>query len=187
MKVGRVEQHWARNCLGVGLSQGFIEPLEATALHLVQETVENFIEAYTADNFGDAHRDAYNAGINARFEGIRDYIVCHYKVNSRSDSEYWRDNARNDVLSDSLRRILSCWVAGEDLVPEIAYQKIERYYAPASWHCLLAGYGTYPPPERLIPPSVKANRVDLARIDDFLARCALNFRPHDEVLGELVR
>lgn len=185
MKVGRVEQHWARNCLGVGLSQGFIEPLEATALHLVQETVESFIEAFTADNFGNAQRDAYNAGINARFEGIRDYIVCHYKVNSRSDSEYWRDNARNDVLSDSLRQILSCWVAGADLVPEILQQKIDRYYAPMSWHCLLAGYGTYPPPERLIAPSVKANRYDVARIDDFLARCALNFRAHDEVLREL--
>lgn len=185
MKVGRVEQHWARNCLGVGLSQGFIEPLEATALHLVQETVEGFIEAFTAGGFSNAHQAQCNAAINARFEGVRDYIVCHYKVNARSDTEYWRDNARNDVLSDSLRRILSCWVAGEDLVPEILHQKIDHYYAPVSWHCLLAGYGTYPPPDRLIAPSAKAQRYDLARIDDFLARCALNFRAHTEVLAEL--
>lgn len=46
MKVGRVRQHWFKNCLAVGLSQGFIEPLEATALHLVQETIQGFADAY---------------------------------------------------------------------------------------------------------------------------------------------
>jgi hypothetical protein len=104
-------------------------------------------------------------------------------VNSRRDSEYWRDNARNDVLSDSLRRILSCWIAGEDLSREVQHQRIERYYASASWHCLLAGYGVYP--QRVSPPASEAQRCDPARIDDFLDRCALNFRAHDEVLAEM--
>lgn len=184
MKVGRVAQHWSRNCLAVGLSQGFIEPLEATALHLVQETVENFIEAYTAGGFSHQHQDAYNASINARFEGIRDYIVCHYKVNSRNDSEYWRDNARNTVLSDSLIRILQTWHDGQDLLPELQRQQIERYYAAASWHCLLGGYGQYPPRERLIPPSAKAARYDMARIHDFISRCALNYPPHQQILAD---
>jgi 2-polyprenyl-6-methoxyphenol hydroxylase-like FAD-dependent oxidoreductase len=183
MKVGRVEQHWARNCLAVGLSQGFIEPLEATALHLVQATVENFIQAWGAGGFNNTHQDAFNANINARFEGVRDYIVCHYKVNTRRDSDYWRDNARNDVLSDSLRRILSCWVAGEDLSREVQHQQIDRYYAPASWHCLLGGYGVYP--QRLGAPGTEVQRYDVARIDDFLDRCALNFRAHDEVLSDM--
>jgi 2-polyprenyl-6-methoxyphenol hydroxylase-like FAD-dependent oxidoreductase len=184
MKVGRVEQHWARNCLAVGLSQGFIEPLEATALHLVQETVENFIDAFSAGGFTRMHQDAFNAGINARFEGIRDYIVCHYKVNSRTDTEYWRDNTRNTVLSDSLQQILKIWVDGQDLSAELQRQHIEHYYASASWHCLLAGYGLYPPQAQLIPASAKAARYDLARIDDFLQRCTLNYPPHAQVLAE---
>ncbi len=184
MKVGRVEQHWARNCLAVGLSQGFIEPLEATALHLVQETVENFISAYSAGGFTHTHQSSFNDAINARFEGIRDYIVCHYKVNSRSDTDYWRDNARNAVLSDTLRQILHTWTSSQDLLPEIARLQIERYYAPASWHCLLAGYGCFPASEQLMAPNDKARRYDVARIDDFLDRCALNFRPHDEVLAD---
>ena len=185
MKVGRVAQHWARNCLAVGLSQGFIEPLEATALHLVQETVENFIEAYTAGGFSHQHQDAFNAAVNARFEGIRDYIVCHYKVNSRNDTAYWRDNAANTALSDSLKQVLQVWHDGQDLVPELQRQGIERYYAAASWHCLLGGYGQYPPPQRLIPPSAKAARYDMARIRDFVQRCALNFPPHDQALREI--
>lgn len=185
MKVGQVAQHWAQNCLAVGLSQGFIEPLEATALHLVQETVERFIEAYSAGDFTDRHRAVFNNAIERRFEGIRDYIVCHYRVNTRSDSQYWRDNAANERLSDSLKQILSCWYRGEDLVREVERQQIGGYYGAASWHCLLAGYGIYPGAEQLQPPSAKALRHDMAWIDDFIDRCALNFRPHDEVLAQL--
>ena len=181
----RVEQPWARNCLSVGLSQGFIEPLEATALHLVQETVDGFIEAFNAGGFGDQHREAFNAAINRRFEGIPDYIVCHYKVNSRIDTEYWRDCARMDTLSDSLRQVLEAWYGGQDLVAEVQRQNIEKYYAAASWHCLLGGYGEYPREDQLIAPSAKAQRYDLERIEDFLQRCALNFRGHDEVLAEI--
>lgn len=183
MRVGRSEQHWARNCLAVGLSQGFIEPLEATALHVVQETVEQFIAAFESGGWTLQNQATYNDTINRRFEGIRDYIVCHYKIAAREDSEYWRDCAKIDALSDSLRAILSTWYRGEDLSAEVQRQQIDRYYAPASWHCILAGYGMYPEPEKLIAASPKAARYDMALIDDFIARCALNFREHEEVLA----
>ena len=52
--VGRVREHWVRNCLAVGLSQGFIEPLEATALDMVQETVVRFIEAANKGDLTDS-------------------------------------------------------------------------------------------------------------------------------------
>ena len=183
MKVGRVDRHWARNCLAVGLSQGFIEPLEATALHLVQATVEGFIDAYERHGAGPGLRDAFNADINARFEGVRDYIVCHYKVNQRRDTDYWRDNAANENLSASLRGVLDCWRAGGDLKQEIARQDIARYYSLTSWAALLGGYGTYPP--NLHPPHPEHRRFDLATIDEFVRRAALNFRPHGDAIAEL--
>ena len=184
MKVGRAENSWAGNCLAVGLSQGFIEPLEATALHIVQATVDGFIQAFEAGGFTAANRDAFNAAINARYEGIRDYIVCHYRVNRRTDTDYWRDAATHDHLSDSLKAILTCWFTGGDLEAEIARQDIARYYAPISWHCLLAGYGNFPDDKAIRPPAPAAARHDMAAIDDFVARCALNFRSHAELLAE---
>src|SRR5690606_13255070 len=63
MKVGRVAKHWYKNCLAVGLSQGFIEPLEATALHLVQETVQGFVEAYEQGEFTARYQDAFNLSV----------------------------------------------------------------------------------------------------------------------------
>lgn len=180
MKVGRVENSWTGNCLAVGLSQGFVEPLEATALHVVQATVEGFIQAYEAGGFTPANRDGFNRTINARIEGIRDYIVCHYRASRRTDTQYWRDNASHDELSDSLKAIFTCWFTGGDLEAEIARQDIGKYYAPISWHCLLAGYGNFPDDKAMQP--VSKPRHDMAKIDELVRRCALNFGDHRALL-----
>ena len=104
MKVGRVTQHWHKNCLAVGLAQGFIEPLEATALFLIQQTVAIFVELFQQGDFTDRLQHVFNERINNQFDGTRDYIVTHYKTSSRQDTEYWRANTANpDDVSDSLR------------------------------------------------------------------------------------
>ncbi|THD35126.1 MAG: tryptophan 7-halogenase [Sphingomonas sp.] len=184
MKVGRIADSWSGNCLALGLAQGFIEPLEATALHIVQATVEGFVAAWRDGGFGPLHRTAFNRTIAARYEGIRDYIVAHYRMNRRTDTSYWRDNAANQDLSDSLKGIITCWFTGRDLEEEIARQDIGKYYSAASWHCLLAGYGQFPDPAQVdrnapLPPT------DMTEVDAFITGCALNFASHDEALAAL--
>ncbi|HEX5765787.1 MAG TPA: tryptophan halogenase family protein [Woeseiaceae bacterium] len=185
MRVGRVEQHWAQNCLAVGLSQGFIEPLEATALHLVQETVVGFIENYEAGDFTNRYQQRFNDSINERFENVRNYIVCHYRVNSRTDTEFWIENGRNEQLSQSLRSVLETWVGSKNLSDELARQKIDDYYPSISWHCLLAGYGLYPTDAQLKPGNELAHKYRLPALHDFIRRCAMNFRPHKEVIAAM--
>lgn len=182
MKVGRVEKHWSKNCLAVGLSQGFIEPLEATALHLVQFTIETFMQKFDEGGFSNAREAEVNSLVNARFEGVRDYIVCHYKMSRRTDTDYWLQNAANDRLSDSLRGVLNCWFAAGDMRAEIARQKIAQYYTDMSWQAMLSGYGHFP--RNLRAPAPEEQRFDMAAIEDFIERCALNFPPHDKALAE---
>lgn len=181
MRVGRLEQSWHRNCLAIGLAQGFIEPLEATALHIVLATVEPFIAAMDRD--GEAGRDAFNASIARRYEGIRDYIVCHYRAAGRRDTDYWRDATGHDRLSDSLKGLFTAWFTGGDLDAEVARQDIAHYYSSISWHCLLGGYGNYP--TRLEPPPAAIRQADMDRIDHFVATCASHFPAHAAVLGRL--
>jgi hypothetical protein len=176
MKVGRVETSWTGNCLAIGLAQGFVEPLEATALHVVQTTIESWVKTYADGGFTPRHRDAFNASIAARLEGIRDYIVAHYRLAQRSDTPYWRDATGHDRLSDSLKSIMTCWFTGGDLPAEIARQDIARYYAPLSWGCLLAGYGVFPP--KLAPAA------PLPDFADFLSRCGENFPDHATALAQ---
>lgn len=172
MKVGRVAQSWAGNCLAIGLAQGFIEPLEATALHIVQATVEGFIDALASGGFTPRNRNAFNARIARRYDGIRDYIVAHYRMNGRTDTPFWRDNAANGALSDDLKAILTAWFTGGDVTATVEGRGLAGYYAAMSWEVLLAGYGTFPDPARLKPAP---DRVDLPTIDRFLDRCLLNF------------
>lgn len=176
MNVGRVEASWVKNCLAVGLSQGFIEPLEATALHIVQATVEGFCAA--VDSGADDAREAFNTPINARYDGIRDYIVCHYKVNQRTDTAYWRANAANQNVSDTLKAVLTAWYTGADMAAEIARLGIGGYYPSLSWHCLLAGYGTFPDDTKMRAPEPDLPIADMAQIDDFVRRCTMNFGDH---------
>ena len=183
MRVGRLATTWTANCLAVGLSQGFLEPLEATALHIVQATVEGFIAAH--DRGGEAERAAFNARIAARYDGIRDYIVAHYRLNQRTDTAYWRDNAANAHLSDSLKGVMTAWFTGADLAAEVDAQGIAGYYAPISWGALLAGYGTFPADDRL--RAAPAGAFAMAGVDDFIARCGSNFPDHGATLGSPAR
>ncbi len=185
MNVGRVERSWVKNCLAVGLSQGFIEPLEATALHIVQATVEGFIDAYEQGGMSSANADDFNDLIARRYDGIRDYIVAHYRMNQRTDGDYWRDNAANDALSDNLKAIMTAWFTGADLSVEIARLDIGKYYSSLSWHCLLAGYGTFPPDKKLTASTDGLALADMAQIDAFIGGCAMNFASHRQVLANL--
>jgi tryptophan 6-halogenase len=185
MNVGRVERSWVKNCLAVGLSQGFIEPLEATALHIVQATVEGFIDSYEKGGMSSAQADGFNETIARRYDGIRDYIVAHYRMNQRADSEYWRDNAANDALSDNLKSVMTAWFTGADLAEEIARLDIGKYYSSLSWHCLLAGYGTFPPDHKLTASTSGLALADMAQIDAFIGGCAMNFGSHKQALTNL--
>lgn len=175
MKVGRVRDSWTGNCLATGLSQGFIEPLEATALHIVIVTALEFAQAYEQGGFTARNRDAFNASIGARYEGIRDYIVAHYRMNRRSDSQFWRDNAANENLSDALKTMLTAWFTHKDIAQTSAEISRRQTYASLSWHCLFAGYGTFPLDEKLQPPPATAQAASLAETRALLDACATNF------------
>ena len=183
MNVGQLEKHWHKNCIGLGLSQGFIEPLEATALLLVQVAIELFIKDYEQGDFTAEQRTSYNWKIDQRFERVRDYIVAHYKLNTREDTDYWKANRENMDLSDSLRHILDVWYRRGDLTNEIQRQKIESHFGTLSWHCLLAGYGAFPP---LAPDQPhKGDLYEDQEVAGFLAGCALNFGSHQQNLAAL--
>jgi len=185
MKIGRVTRHWNKNCLAVGLSQGFIEPLEATALLFIQQTAATFVEFLEHGDLGDAAHAAFNDRINEHFEGIRDYIVTHYKSNTREDTEYWRANSANLNLSDDLKKIYTLWMTGKSLVPGINQKAIGKGYPVFSWYSIMAGMGVFPDPQDLRPPTAQEARYSMAEIDNLLSRSATNFPDHNAALAAI--
>ena len=180
MRVGRVKQHWRQNCVAIGLAQGFIEPLEATALMLIQLSVEQLIAALEGDSFGRGRQAAYNERVNAMFEGVRDYVVAHYQLNTRRDTDYWRANRANRNISDRLASLLDVWDRGGDFEAELERHGAGLMYLRPSWYCLFAGMGRFPVELRAAPQAVTAE-VTRRRLAD-MARAFGSH--HHELMGE---
>jgi hypothetical protein len=144
LQVGRVAEHWKRNCLAVGLSQGFIEPLEATALGLTQFTINRFVTYFSRGGFTTTFRGHFNDIVNEAFDRTIDYIQMHYKLNTRDDTQYWRDNRANENITDTMRTIIDAWEdPAADFMSVLKEQVHRSSYAPYSWYCILSGMGRY--------------------------------------------
>jgi hypothetical protein len=185
MKTGRVTKHLNRNCLAVGLSQGFIEPLEATALLFIQRTISRFVDLLETGDLSESARELFNSTINEHFEGTRDYIVTHYKTNSRSDTDYWRANSANGNLSGPLQQLYRMWLSGESIVADVTQQKLGKGYPVFSWFCIMSGMGIFPEAKTLRAPTPSQARYKMTEIDNLLHRSAQNFRKHREALAEI--
>jgi hypothetical protein len=185
MRVGRVARAWQANCLAIGLAHGFVEPLEATALMVVQYMALNFVALLQRLGTSEEAHTRFNALVNQNFDGIRDYIHTHYKTNSRTDTEYWRANAANTKLSDNLGTIFTLWRAGQSIVPGLRVQEFGHGYPVMSWLAILAGMGMFPEPRTLRAPTAQEARYDLSEIDDLLTRCLGNYPAHRQALEHI--
>lgn len=110
--TGRRRKAWVRNVVSIGLSSGFIEPLESTSIHLIQTAIMRLIELLPAGEVRDATRDDFNVRSAEEMEAIRDFIILHYHANQREGEPFW----------DELRAMK---------VPETLQHKIDLFRASA--------------------------------------------------------
>jgi tryptophan halogenase len=103
--TGRRESFWVGNCIAIGLSSGFLEPLESTSIHLIQSAVVKLATLFPDRDFDPANAEEYNRQVTAEFDGIRDFIILHYHLNQRLDSPFWRSCAEAKVPDSLERRI----------------------------------------------------------------------------------
>ena len=139
MEVGRLNTHWAGNCLSVGLSQGFIEPLEATALMLVQYALHHFIDCWQQPIPDTRKHAIYNNEMNRMFDGIRDYIAAHYYLNTRTDTPYWVACRNEMKVPDTLAYLLKEWDSGANFEDALNEVDANLVYLRPSWYCIFAG------------------------------------------------
>lgn len=109
-KSGYREKFWHKNCLAIGLSAGFLEPLEASALILVDNSVEWLSERLPADfNSMEIMSKQFNNGFIKKWEAIIDFLKLHYVLSERTDEAYWLDNIQKETMSDRLQDLLELW------------------------------------------------------------------------------
>ena len=157
-RSGHRERLWHRNCLALGLSAGFLEPLEASAIVLIELSLDALLDNFPSDRASvDVQAKRLNRLFAYRWDRIVDFLKLHYAVSSRTEP-YWLDNRRAATLPDSLSDLLQIW---RDQPPSsYDFPEVEEVFPAASYQYVLYGMG-FPPP---------APRQDDASLAEMIAK-----------------
>ena len=162
---GHRQKFWHRNCVAVGISAGFIEPLEASALALIEFSASMISDQLPATRETmDIVSRRFNERFEYRWNRIIEFLKLHYVLSSRDDSDYWRDNKQNETIPDQLTELLTLWRNSPPSRHD--FYQVEEIFPSASYQYVLYGMGFEPDVSR-------ARRSDDARKADSLFReCA---------------
>ena len=137
-KPGQREDVWRRNCVAIGLSSGFLEPLESTSIHLIQRGVIRLLQMFPTQGIRPTDVAEYNRQTRDEMEHIRDFIILHYKVTNRGDSDFWRYCRDMDVPGSLAHKI--------QLFRDTArvFRAPTELFAENSWIQVMLGQGIQP-------------------------------------------
>lgn len=136
--TGKRKELWKGNCLALGLSSGFLEPLESTAIHLMMKGVVKFAEMLPDKRCQQSTAKEFNRIMDIEYLSIRDFIILHYCTTSRTDSQFWRD-CQNMPIPDSLSEKLALFKNQGRL-----FRNEFDLFTPPSWYAVLTGMGIKP-------------------------------------------
>ena len=129
---------WNKNCVAIGLSGGFIEPLESTGLHLIQSAIAKLLGMFPNRGFDQVDIDTFNQQSRVEMERIRDFIILHYKATERDDTEFWR-YCKNMPIPDYLQNKMDLYAANGRI-----YRQDVELFNETSWLAVMHGQGIVP-------------------------------------------
>ena len=139
--TGKRKLQWNRNCVAIGLSSGFLEPLESTSIHLIQAAIGYLLDLFPTGDWDPADAAEFNQTMDMEYERIRDFLVLHYHATTRDDSEFW-NHCRTMTIPDSLawkmelfreRGVVAAYEHGVFLHPSWVAVYVGQHVTPRRW------------------------------------------------------
>jgi 2-polyprenyl-6-methoxyphenol hydroxylase-like FAD-dependent oxidoreductase len=156
---GYRREFWHRNCVAIGLSAGFIEPLEASALVLVELSAAMVADQMPVTRSAmDTVARRFNDSFTYRWERVIDFLKMHYVLTRRTDTPYWRDNGEASTIPERLREQLALW--RHQPPSRYDFHRVEEVFPSASHQYVLYGMGFRPQPRPAPRASDDADRAD---------------------------
>lgn len=170
-RVGRNRRAWVKNCVGIGLSSCFVEPLESSGIYFIYAALYQLAKHFPDKSFDPVIIDRFNAEIETMFDDTRDFIQVHYLTTPREDTPFWRANQHELILSDAIEHKLETYRSGlavnQPITDENTYYssfdaEFRNFWTNGSYYCILAGMGWEPrqplPSIRYRPDAVERAR-----------------------------
>ena len=170
-RTGQRAQQWNKNCIALGLAGGFLEPLESTSIHLIQRGIIRLMQMFPLAGITDADRDEFNRQMSDEYYFIRDFIIMHYHVTERTDTEFWRQCKDMDIPDSLDHRLRLFKDSGR------VFQGEGDVFGENSWTQVMLGQGLMP---KQYHPIV--NMMSDAELERFLKT---NKTKVDQVIGQL--
>ncbi|WP_454714460.1 tryptophan halogenase family protein [Caulobacter segnis] len=136
--AGRRKKSWDKNVVAIGLSAGFMEPLESQSIHLIQVGISRLLAHFPDRNFRQPDIDRYNRTMTFEYEKIRDFLILHYKATERSDTAYW-DYLREMPIPDYLADKMALFKGSGRI-----FRENEELFNDTSWFAVFVGQGIMP-------------------------------------------
>ena len=178
-RTGRRRRFWIGNCVAIGLSAGFLEPLESTSIWLIQAGLARLMAMFPDTGFGPATAARYNRLMTAEFEQVRDFLILHYHATERADTPFW-DHVRTMTIPDRLQEKMACYAEHGR-----ACSDPDELFSETSWFAVLHGQAPDPagsdPLAEALPLDVAQRR--LGSIERTVATSLAHMPAHRDFLA----
>jgi len=177
--TGMRERAWEKNVVTLGLSSGFLEPLESTSIHLIQNGIAKLLSMFPDKSFNPAVVGEYNRKVAFDYERIRDFIILHYHANQRDDSPFWK-RCREMEIPDALKAKLEVFKATGKV-----YRDEDELFVEIGWFQVMTGQNIVPATYHPMADAISHEQLGnfMADIEAIVARAASALPAHEEFLA----
>lgn len=182
-KTGRRRKQWHRNVVAIGLSSGFFEPLESTNIHLIQSAATRLLKCFPHQGINEVEVKEFNRQAKVESEQMRDFIILHYKLTQRDDSEFWRECQRMEVPASLTRKMELFAQTGK------VFREQDELFTEIAWQQVMIGQGLLPKDYHPLVDSLSQQQLDdlMANLKTIIDKTIEKMPSHNDLLTQLYR